>query len=416
MTQFGFSGLNKRINTSSNKINLPSPSLIIVGRVSDIILDESHPNFGKEGTLGEGGWASLGNISFIDIKMNGPSNGAAQVARPLSPSINNPPVKDELVYILSLPNKSSQTDSSSTSFYYLNVINIWNHPLHNINPFFKDIQSSPGQNKSYSSTLISSNPGVSSSTPSTVNSNSSWIENLHTKPLYAYLGDYIIEGRFNNSIRIGSTSKKSTNNWSSSGNEGDPIIILRNNYLSKTTTDDFIPVSEDINTDSSSIYLTSTQKIPIRFPNERYTAYKTPPKSLNSYNEPQIILTSDRLTLFSKKDHILLNSVKSIGMNSIEGVNITSNGDFIVDSKNILLGNVGATEPVLLGNKTVYLLESLLASLDYLCISLQGSLDWPKGEAAPASSIRAAASSTQSIIKDLQKTLPSIKSQITKTI
>lgn len=348
--------------------------------------------------------------------MNGPSNGAAQVARPLSPSINNPPIKNELVYILSLPNKSSQTDSSSTSFYYLNIINIWNHPLHNINPFFKDINSSPGQNKSYSSTLISNNPGVSSSTPSTVNSNSSWIENLHTKPLYAYLGDYIIEGRFNNSIRIGSTSKKSTNNWSSSGNEGDPIIILRNNYLSKTTTDDFIPVSEDINKDSSSIYLTSTQKIPIRFPNERYTAYKTPPKSLNSYNEPQAIITSDRLTLFSKKDHILLNSVKSIGMNSIDGINITSNGDFIVDSKNILLGSLGATEPVLLGNKTVYLLESLLASLDYLCISLQGSLDWPKGEAAPASSIVSAATSAQSIIKDLQKTLPSIKSKTTKTI
>jgi hypothetical protein len=45
-------------------------------------------------------------------------------------------------------------------------------------------------------------------------------------------------------------------------NNGDPITILRNGQPTKTSPEGWIPITENINNDLSSIYLTSTQKIP----------------------------------------------------------------------------------------------------------------------------------------------------------
>jgi len=413
MTQFGFSGLNNRTSDKGGINTKPTP-LILVGRVSDIILDESHKDFNKENTLGEGGWSSLGNIYFTDLTINGPNTSKPKIARPLSPNIKNPPLKNELVYIFSLPDKSSQENSLSSKYYYSNIISIWNHPLHNANPFSQDI-SKPG-NKSYSSVSITNKPGIDQTKQSDIDLGAEWINNKQINPLYSYLGDYLIEGRFNNSIRLGSTIRKSTNNWSNSGNEGDPIIILRNSHLN-SGLDPWIPQNEDINKDDSSIYITSTQKIPLKASNETYRSIiqKEPVKSISEYDQSQIILSSGRLILNSKLDSIYLFSGKSIGLSSLESIGLTSN-NITLDSSKIFLGNKNATESVLLGDKTVTLLLTLLKSLDTLCLSLEGAKDWPKGEPAAASPIRLSAQSTRNIINDLKVQLNSIKSKTVKTI
>ena len=54
-----------------------------------------------------------------------------------------------------------------------------------------------------------------------------------------------------------------TNNWSKSGDEGNAITILKNGQNASITGPGFIPVADDINLDPTSIYLTSTQQIPI---------------------------------------------------------------------------------------------------------------------------------------------------------
>lgn len=416
MTQFGFGGLNNRVTSTKGKSFKKDPNIYItkVGRVSDIILDSTHELFGKEGTLGEGGWSSLGNISFVDISINGPSNGRIEIAKPLSSFNKIPPTINELVYIVSFPTVSSQTDSSKREYYYSTIISLWNTSAHNANPFYKNINQTSAPAKTYNSVLISGNPGKVSSTPSTVDLGANYIDNIISKPLYGYIGDCIIEGRFNNSIRLGQTVKKDTNNWSTSGNEGDPLVIIRNNLLTNSTGDP--STTEDINKDSSSVYLTSTQKIKLNPKGENYRSYSSPPDTIAQFNKPQIILASNRIVLCSKEDHILINSAKSVGLSAIESVNLASNKEIILDSSKVALGNLNATEPVLLGDKTVSLLKALLISLSSLCSALEGSKDWPNGLPETADLIVNAASSTKGIVDQLGKTLEDLKSKVTKTV
>jgi hypothetical protein len=81
--------------------------------------------------------------------------------------------------------------------------------------------------------------------------------------LQPYEGDSVYQGRFGQSIRFGSTTKKEDNDWSKEGLPGAPIMIHRvhdkvdpSNQISHTT--------ENINEDNSSIYLCSTQKVEMR--------------------------------------------------------------------------------------------------------------------------------------------------------
>ena len=92
-------------------------------------------------------------------------------------------------------------------------------------------------------------------------------EALNIKPLLPYEGDYIIEGRFGNSIRLGSTNigedipDENNNNWSSTGNTGDPITIIRNGQSNELDDKGWVPTIEDINDDLTSLYLTSNQQL-----------------------------------------------------------------------------------------------------------------------------------------------------------
>jgi hypothetical protein len=75
----------------------------------------------------------------------------------------------------------------------------------------------------------------------------------------------ILEGRFGNSIRFGSTNNSqeisNPNAWSDSGNTGDPITIIRNGQSSNLDEKGWIPTTERINEDATSIYLTTNQRI-----------------------------------------------------------------------------------------------------------------------------------------------------------
>ena len=88
-------------------------------------------------------------------------------------------------------------------------------------------------------------------------------ENSNILPLQQFEGDVTLEGRKGQGIRFGSTvSKRSNiNEWSSVGNNGDPITILVNGYV--TSSADSQVIIEEINKEQSSIYLTSTQAIPL---------------------------------------------------------------------------------------------------------------------------------------------------------
>ena len=123
-----------------------------------------------------------------------------------------------------------------------------------------------------------------------------------------------------------------------------------------------MPITEDINKDQSSIYLTSNQKINIEVSSKNYNSYTEQPISPKEYDKNQIILNSGRLLFNTIDNDILFSSKKSINFNSVNSINIDTK-DFIISSNQIYLGDKTATEPILKGNITITQLSALIDTL-----------------------------------------------------
>jgi hypothetical protein len=408
-TKFGFESFNTQLNTTNqgNVFNaLASLAQTITAvRVKSIVLSESHPRF-KE--LGE--WNGLGTIEFQAVD-NPQESVSYSTAVPLFPNAKTYPLINEIVFLITLPDNNIGELTSSSKSYYLSIVSLWNHPHHNAYPTNPNTPP-PSQQKDYTQTQAGSVRRVTDqSTEIFLGTTFKERSNIH--PLLPFEGDVIQEGRWGNSIRWGSTVKNNPNNWSAVGNNGDPIIILRNGQSINASTEGWIPITEDINTDLTSIYATSTQQIPLKASSVSYASYKSnQPITPNQYSGNQIILNSGRLVFNSTKDHILLSSKQSVNLNAVTSVNIDA-PNTIIQSNNIYLGSKDATQPVLLGNTTVQLLSQLITNLNAfmnVCTSVvstaPGTLIGP---------LNFAASQMVTTLNQLQANLEDTKSKYVKT-
>jgi hypothetical protein len=403
-------GLNSFVNNQTNQKNSPStqPQFVPV-RVKSIILNEDHPRF-KD--LGE--WNSLGAIEFEYVSNPSGQSNVLSVAYPLYPNTKNYPLINEVVFLITLPSTGIGLTWNATRSYYVNVVSLWNHPHHNAYPENPNV-APPSQVKDYTQTGAGSVRRVTDQSTE-IYLGQTFLERSNIHPLLPFEGDFIQEGRWGNSIRFGSTVKRGgeRNDWSSFGINGDPITILRNGQSPSSSEEGWIPITEDINKDLSSIYSTSTQKIPLEASSTSYVSYKTdPPTNPKEFKDnPQIILNSGRLIFNTTQDHILLSSKKSINFNAITSVNIDA-PDTIIQSTNVYLGSKDATEPVLKGDTTVKLLKTLvqnLQSFTKICSTLVGV---PPG--VPLAPLNAAASQLTTTLSQLNTNLDNTKSKYVKT-
>jgi len=367
-----------------------------------------------------GQWNGIGTIFFtrLDNPNIDPDFTTNNFARPLFANVKNYPLINEIVYILPLPNSNVQDNVNDISYYYFNPINIWNSNHHNgiPDPINKNTLP-PSQQQDYIQTGLGAVRRITDG-GSEINLGITFKEKANIKPQQPYEGDIIYEGRWGQSIRFSSTILNLTgstplNNWSSTGQNGDPIVIIKNGQHNDGK-DPWIPQTEQINLDTSSIYLTSTQTIPITVASELYNSYKEPPTSVKSYNKDQIILNSGRLLFNSKEDHILLTSNKSINLNSIQSVNVDTS-DFAVNAKNVYLGDKNATEPVILGDIFLRDLTQLLKGI----VELSTALTTPIGTPAPYVPNASILAPAQSLIGDASSMLNNIqnyKSKVSKTV
>lgn len=393
----GFGGLIHNSSPKSSKNTPSSGNSLVVGRVTDIIMDENHPEFKN---LGE--YSSIGTIIYENIDKDN-TGIATKNAKPLFSNQKSYPLVGELILITTSPSPIQASNNFTPSQYYISGINLWNSPHHNALPNPRkedDILNSP------------------SST-----SQSTFIEKDNIHPLLSFTGDIIHEGRNGQSIRFGSTSKSDSelkNKWSSVGDEGNPITILRNGQSPLIKSEGWIPTIENINEDLSTIYLTSTQKIEFdRDTIERFTPFYSlgRAKTLNNFFEPQIILNSDRIVINSKKDSILIGSSKGITLSTEEFINVKSQNLFI-DAKNVLLGDEDASESLVLGDAFMKDFNLLLTSLNSLCSVLEFDTSWPGGIPSPNTPVNIAASSLKTQIEDIKSKIQTFKftSKVSKTI
>lgn len=416
-------GVNRRTNQKNfkerKKNNFVNYTLT-PARVTDIILDENHPQYSS--------WNDIGTILFeyIDDTF---TTGQTK-ASPIFPQFKSYPLINEVIFTISIPNNLDyDTKTVSLKYFYFNPIGIWNNPHNNALPnslpfseFYQNLQ-----NKStYNQNVIDPEERGEQNEPIVYlnsqknSSQNTFVEKSNIYPLMPFMGDNIIEGRYGQSIRLGHTAKSDSskkNNWSENGENGDPIMILRNGQSPKVNEAGWVPTTENIKDDLSSIYLTSTQKLPFSLTNENFVSYTTPPELPSNYINPQIILNSDRVVINAKTDNILISGNKSVGISSNRSINLEAK-EVYMHSTDIKLGDKNATQPVLKGDIAVEYLKIIIQEIANLSTALKTIQIYtgPNVVGVPDASIQPVAKSACNNLEKVLDQIDNIKSNFVKTI
>jgi len=407
-TLYGLAGLNTVVNPVSNGGGGGGSSFIPV-RVVDIVLNENHPNFEEVG-----GWNGIGTIYYLSVVNPTTQDTSTNTAKPAFSNIKQFPLINEIVYLFTLPLPTSQDEPDNAGNYYFTPINIWNSQHHNAVPNGAILTEE--QSPDYQQTQAGNVRRVQDNGTEIFLGNT-FIEEPDIHPLLPFEGDLIYEGRWGNSIRFGSTVSGSSNDWSVTGSNGNPITIIRNGQNPNIPTDGWVPTVEDINGDLSSIYLTSTQKLPLQASSTNYNSYPSnPPTTPNQFAGKQLILNSGRLVFNTTTDHLLLTSKKSINLNAIEGTYIDT-PNIVLNSISIKLGSKDATESLMLGDKTVTLLNDVLTQLISVVNDLGQLAAKPIiGGAAPDPKLIATAAKAKIKLTNSKNKLNTLLSKQNKTV
>ena len=348
---------------------------VLAARVLATVLDNTtYPELFKV----NGEWASIGGIvfEFVETPLPGDNLEGRLFALPLLANLKNYPVKNEIVSLLISSDTSINTNTNSYRYYYLPATNVWSSNHHNAIPqeVYQNQGLQPAQKKDYLQVGQGSVRRVTDGSTE-ITFDNGFKERIDIRPLSPFSGDVIIEGRWGHSIRLGSTNSSTLpNNWSSTGREGDPITIIRNNQY-KSTQQPWIPLSEDINLDGGSIYMTSTQKIPVTAVNFKVNSFNgvDAPTTPKEYTKDQIIIDSGRLLFAAKEESIILTAANSVHVSATR-FNIDTNSTTI-QSNRIELGssNPQLLHPVLKGDSTVALLNDIITLLQELTVACAGA-------------------------------------------
>jgi len=425
-TRYGFGEIIENLGINTTPDSIPFEQFKIA-RVVDIILDETHPLFNP--IYGE--WDSIGTIFYQDLNIPLPTDshirqspsGSVSIlpfARPFYSNIKQYPLINEVVLMVNSINVDSReivsNDASGPLYYYIANLNVWGNNQHQ-NALPQELYSNTlptTQQKTYEQASLGSTSKISSNDSNNISLGNTFEPRSDIHPLRPFEGDIIYEGRWGNSVRFGSTVKDTPNNWSTTGSNGDPITIIRNGQGERSPKG-YINIVEDINIDDSSIYLTSTQQVPIEVSSiNNYDSYQSnPPTQPNQYAGEQVILNSGRLVFNTTADHLLLSSKKSINLNAVDSINFDTTGNVILSSNKVFLGSKDAPEPVLLGDSTVTLLRTLLIELAELTNTLSTQIGVPAGALLAPTSV--VAGITNATINNLINQLDGLKSQTTFT-
>jgi hypothetical protein len=345
------------IISSIGKNNTISSQTPQIGKVFAVITTENTPN--EELYNREGKSDGIGTIFYLDYNnskdtvLNEVNLSSCMVAKPYYANIQDYPLVGELVHLIDAPAPASQVSLNITQKYYTGVVNIWNNN-----------QQNSLSNDSLGKTFN---------------------ENSDIRNLLSFEGDRIYQGRKGNGIRFGSTVKTTPilNEWSSVGSNGDPITILVNGYIT-TDQKQTIPNIEEINKEQSSIYLTSTQRIPLIPDRNNVLNPITQPKKVSEYfGGSQLIFNSDKLVLNSKKDEVMIFAKTNIELGTNNIINLNAGERNHLNSPRNFIGTKSdgtlPDEPLLLGTQTINLLTDILEAISNFGSEVSSVISSPAG-------------------------------------
>jgi len=246
-------------NRFDSKVGRSIGQYFQIGRVKSIILGPFKGNT-KERDPDYGSPIDIGKIKYELLYSTLGTSKSGEVSEPAWPMFNfmrQYPVVNEIVFIIVGPTEKLNDRVSNQQYFYFPPYSLWNRANHGAFPNMGEYSQFL---KQYSNIQGYSGNAVSGSS---LPLGYTFQENQQVRNLQPFEGDTIMQGRFGQSIRFGSTVPvmKQDNTWSNSGNNGDPITIIQNSQRQENVSFKFNNIVENINKDGSAIYMTSTQEI-----------------------------------------------------------------------------------------------------------------------------------------------------------
>jgi len=268
--------------------------------------------------------ANYYTIRFKFLNRPGNNDENTLTAFPLNAHVKSIPVPGEIVLIVNAASSfAGNFRLNEGTFYYMNDVNVQSNINYNGVPTSGKVPISNTTSYQDASRGVVSSPNQSQ--PNRVKKTFKLLDGQNTLQLFE--GDVVIEGRSGNSVRLSSTINGLTGitkqpTWTL-GNPGDPIMIITNTKKNSSSKGFRI---EDINKDDSSIYLTSTQRIPLKLAGPTTVTNINIGTFTQNLSGKQIIMSSDRIVLNAKE--------KELALSSKNGISITSKGDIVLESSN----------------------------------------------------------------------------------
>ena len=273
-----------RISNSQNKTQKPTNSIgsaqdaskaqdkvVEYAEVIDVIMHPQHPDY---------------NIAYHQVvgtikarprsKFNADPGNMEWYNPLLANFYSGIPLIGENVILISASGRAGQRSATDQEKYYMPAINVWQDVNENQNPY---VTATPQDYLDTETRLCdpsgrySSNPGIENHSRDLVPPPfGETFEEKDVAPLLKYEGDTALEGRFGQSIRMGSTVTYAdiSNYWSQEGRNGDAITIISNGHVVPSDSEFHL---EDINRDCAVIMFCEGQLIPITTASDIWDTY-----------------------------------------------------------------------------------------------------------------------------------------------
>ena len=217
------------------------------------------------------------------------------------------------------------------------------------------------------------------------------------RPLHSEHGDITINGRFGNGVKLGSDP---------SYQYPDIKITNRQAVLPVQVVDDYVSHPQGINTDGSSIFVTSG---PIRKEDQLIPAASST-SIPNVLDGDMVTINSDKLVFNAKGNKKESGNNGDVHLIARENINLVSNNEINLELGvgsfgRITFGDSESVNPILKGNQTEELFNDIFSSLENFCNSVSS-----------ATGIAEIADSAKQMNKEISKlknnNLPNIKSDM----
>lgn len=222
-------------------------------------------------------------------------------------------------------------------------------------------------------------------------------------------GDIIFNGRFGQSIKFGSNIKEIIDENGDldpdTGIPQSPNVLIRTGQ-GEVSIEKKKPVTENIDLDGSSLWMTTNQKVSLNFSNNKTPGFYS--NSLrNNLTGNQIVLNSDKIIFNARNNEISLTSSHFISLSANDNIGLEVPNDI----GNVQLGDAKANQPVLGGDLTMELFEKLIGYLIEFANGIKGAQGSVVDFVIPISDILPSSMGLAASLKELKTRMDEPKSK-----